>query len=400
MRSTSRFLILALSVVQLTSRALAQHSHITPCLEGFGTELNGCGGCNKTKAIEVTSWDVANYVTDFDMPKAGVEDGGGYNVWWNVEQPGAGCRIMIFEPFKDDEGKNPQTRKGESASVVSRAPGNIVLSTAQSGCFVARVPRKFFVGACCWKDCDIIGAIPSPEPQNQKRSEEVETKSFVQTRAQSEGKKAKHSRIHRARRSPNTINLGNLAGGGGDAPAPPRRECTIAHPVGSTYVRSGRQQIAGYRQSCRTPECEYKTSVTTSVSSTITSETGTENMTGEGLTIGVQAGMNFLAGPSVSASVESSHEWSKTIVETMSRSDTNTTERTTEFSFKLISGGTYAGYFTPDLTCQKFRLNCQEIWGLKSFGQLAKFETVVERCDPARSGEGIPFGEHGITTIN
>jgi hypothetical protein len=72
----------ATSVLILLTRVVcAQNSKAIPCALGSGPN-NGCSYCEEEKAVEVTSWDAATLSSNFDLPQASVQGGGGYNVWW------------------------------------------------------------------------------------------------------------------------------------------------------------------------------------------------------------------------------------------------------------------------------------------------------------------------------
>jgi hypothetical protein len=65
----------------LAPTASARSSSVVPCVVGNGNkEL--CDSCDESKAIEVTSWNNATWVKDFNMGDAPAETGPGYKVYW------------------------------------------------------------------------------------------------------------------------------------------------------------------------------------------------------------------------------------------------------------------------------------------------------------------------------
>ncbi|PVI07522.1 hypothetical protein DM02DRAFT_666829 [Periconia macrospinosa] len=368
--------LLTVVTLHLASGTWAQYSKITPCAKGSGNESNGCSQCSSDKAIEVTPWENATYVKDFHLEKAASRNGGGYNVWWSVEQPAEGCRILLFDPFNSDKG-----------NLNSGVPGNIVLSTAHSGCYTAHVgSRGISAGACCWDDCRVIGAVPdtvAPKTERKKREAKPQF-NVLKVLNEATAKCEEYWAL-----------MGDKA-----------NTCSEPKASGFTYTKSGKQQTDGAILKCDHQGCSITPSITMSASTTITNEKTVEEHQGTSVSVGVEVGASFLIGPSISTSTEINHEWSKTVTETMSRSDTSAVSKTVELQFDLTLGNDYNAWFTPLLRCQAYKLQCS---GPPDFKRKSKknirctepmkFEMQIEMCDPILTEAGQPAGEHGVMTV-
>lgn len=138
----------------LATTALGAKQKIIPCAVGFGPD-NGCGSCDRNQSITFGSWDKPTKSENFHLEAAGSKSGAGYDVWWNVEQPPPGCRTLLFDPYKMERGNlNPKLK------------GNVIMSTANAGCYFTNVgSRGILVGTCCNGDCIAAGGVTTPTPR-------------------------------------------------------------------------------------------------------------------------------------------------------------------------------------------------------------------------------------------
>ncbi|KAF1954849.1 hypothetical protein CC80DRAFT_493599 [Byssothecium circinans] len=355
---------LALSIATiLVQPGHAANSRIVPCAMGFG-EDNGCSYCEGNKSIEVTSWDQPTTVKNFNMESAASKSGAGYDVWWNVQQPAQGCRILLFEPYNTDRG-----------SINSKLAGNVVLSVAHGGCYFSNVgSRGISVGACCNGDCSTAGAVTSGKKRRARRSMPSENPVVGTDNMEA-----------RSWRNPNP----------NDPPSPPPDTkpgvtCSKPAPDGFTYTKAGKQVVYGDTLNCGNSEsCSRSVAVSVSVTSTLSNEKSITKSEGNSVSLSLQAGYSvFPAGPSGSITSTFSKEWSNAVTEGMSMSESRSVTDTVTLSFSLKSNVDYNGWFTPTLKCQAFKLKCT-----------GDVEFSLEKCEPLIDSNNKPSGETGVMVI-
>jgi hypothetical protein len=85
--STRRIKQVFAAAIMITLLPKAFAAKIIPCVKGAGSD-NGCGDCDRTKAIDVLPWSSTKTIPAFDMPSAiSSQGGGGYDVWWVSSLP-------------------------------------------------------------------------------------------------------------------------------------------------------------------------------------------------------------------------------------------------------------------------------------------------------------------------
>ncbi|KAF2636821.1 hypothetical protein P280DRAFT_483421 [Massarina eburnea CBS 473.64] len=354
------FLALAISIATISIQPIqAINWRIIPCAKGFGDD-NGCTSCSRNNSIAITSWDNATTVKNFHMESAASKSGAGYDVWWNIHQPVQGCRVLLFEPYNTDRG-----------SVNQDLSGNVVLSVAHGGCYFSNVgSRGISAGACCHGDCLTAGAVMGGKKKRSRHS----------IRYPSTDAKAR-----RAWSNPNPNSPPS---------APPKEDpgitCSEPRADGFSYTKSGKQVVSGDTLNCgQSVSCSRSTSLSVSVGSTLTNEKSVTKSEGNTVSLNVETGFKMWPiGPEVSVSTGFSHDWSKTVTEGMSMTESKNVTDTLTLEFTLGGNIDYNGWFTPTLNCQSYKMKCT-----------GDVELAVEKCEPALDGNNKPAGESGIMVI-
>ncbi|KAI9656645.1 MAG: hypothetical protein M1831_004555 [Alyxoria varia] len=351
------------AVAAFVPMALAANGPVIPCATGYGKE-NGCGYCQKNASVELGSWKEAKRVDDFTLEGAESKTGAGYDVYWNVPHIDDGCRVILTQPFLQDE-HEPELS------------GNVILTTKHTGCFYAHVGSQGFSAAyCCGNgDCESAGAGGTVDVK--KRSSPLERRrQFAHSKDQD--------------KKPQPVKRG-CWGGKCDAPpeAPegPQITCSKAEPSGDPYTKAGKQEVDGNTLSCNGGEaCGLMPAISVSVSDTVTNEHSTTITQSNGKSISATAGWQWL-GPTATVTAGYNEEWSEAVGDSTSTSTDTAHTKTLTLNVQIMPGSKYNLWFTPTLNCQKMKMKCNDE------------DVEVEKCTPALNGEGNPEGEHGVMTI-
>lgn len=344
-------------LISLVPKAFA--GKVVPCAVGSGND-NGCSYCEDDKGINVTPWSSATAESHFDMPNAASKTGGGYDVWWNIQQPDPGCRIIITEPYSTDKG-----------STDSRLSGNVILSAGYGGCYFAHVgSRSVAAGFCCGSgDCGAAGAAPH------KKKRELLPSRIMR------GLPSDTSDLEvRSWRNPNPEDPK-------PAPPPPAVQCSAPTSDGDTYTKAGPQQIDGQSLNCNGGEsCAMSPDMSVSASTSLMNEESTTHTDSQGFSYSMTAGFMFI-GPTATVTVGYNMDWSNAVTEAASTTSTHTVTKSLTLSIGLVPGANFNLWFTPTLRCQSFKITCNGV------------DQKIEKCTPVLDGNGNPTGDHGVMTV-
>ncbi|KAF2266885.1 hypothetical protein CC78DRAFT_594689 [Lojkania enalia] len=393
--TTIPLLTVATSLLSIAPTAFAGNSKAIPCVIGNGEEAL-CDSCEEDKAIEVTAWSNATWAKDFKMPKAPSQTGPGYDVYWKIEEPAEGCRIMLFEPFNTDKG-----------SINPKIPGTIVLSVNHGGCYMVTVgSRGVAAGACCGDECANIGAIPSTASKKVKREllspPSRVARSMLATKVEPRvinvdarddlgiQDKVEHQNAHRTA-EPKLVRRGS----GGQNPDPFHKKPEAPKPVwnckaekkGPSYSKSGIQQVDGRNFPCRTLGCDMTMDFTITTSSSVSSEKSTTFTNSEGFSVDVTVGWMY-AGPTATTTIGYNKEFSEALSSSTGLSQTDTNSTSVSWRQQVMPGATYNGWMAPYLICQIYSFSCND----------GKEQADMEKCEPWLDGSGKPVGEQSVMT--
>lgn len=136
-----------------------------------------------------------------------------------MEQPDDTCRFLVMDPYTTDKG-----------SIDARLSGNVVLSTAHSGCYWAHIgSRGYSAGFCCGNgDCTAAGGKPWTPPPTKKRDQ-------IPSRIEND---KRPSRVKRQWNRPPP------------ASSAPLVQCSNPVPKGETYTKQGSQQVDADQLNC------------------------------------------------------------------------------------------------------------------------------------------------------
>ncbi|KAL8905960.1 MAG: hypothetical protein Q9171_006471 [Xanthocarpia ochracea] len=364
---------------------------------------NTISSCTDRRCLDCTTGndnlnaeDESRWGTDLAYPQCSVysstafkgaesKEGGGYDVWWNVPQPGPGCQVIVMSPVGQD--------------VPGTNCGNVVMAQKSAGCFHTHLDDTFMTQYCCGEgDCSKAGiggakrsissiadlrargvageaayAIPiSPGPQY----EPVATFSLLD----------KHSK----RASENldaSVGLSLTARAAhfaADIELRRRGDEICGEPtnIGDSYTKSGQQRPVTEVLTCDGDDpCDQLVDKTISVAHTLMSETSTMFDASHGASNTISAGFNFLANRDPNL-----QELSSAITNSFAASDMTDVSTTVSQIYVQVPGTEGYVWFTPTLKCQKKTLVCD--------GK----ELEVEQCDPALLENGEVEGDLGFTT--
>lgn len=177
------------------------------------------------------------------------------------------------------------------------------------------------------------------------------------------------------------------------APAGP--SCTIVGEVQNIGITTGQQRIVTDPQSCDTGPgtCTHTVAVTFEASTALShSQSSSWTVTG-GTSVGVSAGINFLAQGTVETTLTASvgHAWGQETGTTITTGWSNSTSQTI-----VQQVGTHAMLtFTPYYTCWKGDASC----GLDAAGNEIKI-TDMEFCQPSLKQDGGDIiGTYGVVYL-
>ncbi|KAL8655779.1 MAG: hypothetical protein Q9210_000667 [Variospora velana] len=389
------------TAVALVAVVLAGHSYalekpaadtISSCTD---RECSDCTTGNDNLNVE----DESRWGTDSAYPQCSVYssatfkgaesmEGDGYEVWWNVPQPGPGCQVIVMSPVGQD--------------VPGTNCGNIVMAQKSAGCFYTHLDDTFMTQYCCGEgDCSKAGI------DGAKRS--VSSIADLRARGAAGGEPAyavpispgsKHEPVatfplrdkHSKRASENleasagfslTARAAHFAA---DVELRPRGDeiCDEPTNVGDSYTKSGQQTQVTDVLLCNGDEpCDQPVDKTISVAHTLLSETSTMLHASNGASATLSAGFNFLA---TDYSDPASQEFSSAITNSFAATRMTDVSTTVSQIYEQVPGTTGYVWFTPTLKCQKKTLVCD--------GQ----DIEVEQCDPALLENGEVEGNLGFTT--
>lgn len=171
--------------------------------------------------------------------------------------------------------------------------------------------------------------------------------------------------------------------------------CTIVGEVQNIGITTGQQRIVTDPQSCDTGPgtCTHTVAVTFEASTALShSQSSSWTVTG-GTSVGVSAGINFLAQGTVETTLTASvgHAWGQETGTTITTGWSNSTSQTI-----VQQVGTHAMLtFTPYYTCWKGDASC----GLDAAGNEIKI-TDMEFCQPSLKQDGGDIiGTYGVVYL-
>ena len=87
-------------------------------------------------------WPQVSRYSNPSFPGAEAKTGGGYNVYWKIDQPGPSCRVAIMAPYS-------QPSYGSMA--FPAPPGNVILVAGKAGCYFSSIPQGVDIVStfCC-----------------------------------------------------------------------------------------------------------------------------------------------------------------------------------------------------------------------------------------------------------
>ena len=365
MSSKQRSSLLAAAVLlSIAPSATAATTPIIPCKRGWG-DSNGCGFPANASAVTPTAWDKATTVHNFTLPGAEAKLGGGYDVYWSVGHIDETCRVIITQPFTQEEHDE-------------KLSGNVILSVSHPGCYYAHIAGDFAVGYCCGNsDCSNAGAGGIAKrsalsgrggPSERRRSTEISPYAPLEARGWDSTPAPEESK----------------------APEPSKAgwTCENPKPSGDPYKKAGPQQIDGNILDCNGGQvCSLSPSMAVTASNSVTNEKSTTLTDSTGASLSIEAGFNLPVGPTGSVTGTVSQDFSKAVAESLSETKDTSVSKTITMDISLVPGNKYNLWFTPTLECQKMSMKCNDQ------------EVIVEKCDVAKDANGFPEGEHGVMTV-
>ncbi|EAT85242.1 hypothetical protein SNOG_07776 [Parastagonospora nodorum SN15] len=308
----------------LAPTASAGSSSVVPCVVGNGNkEL--CDSCDESKAIEVTSWNNATWVKDFNMGDAPAETGPGYKVYWKIDQPAANCRVLLFDDFNSDKG-----------SIEPGLSGRIRLSVNKGGCYMSTIRSGGVgAGACCGAECVRIGAFPGGTTTKRSEPASKDPTSSPQLYTPRRSRRSKSQWL--SRRNTGGQNKNPFAN------RPASSANWNAKPEGPTYTKSGKQVVDGNSFPCGSDiGCDMSVEFEASVASSVSSEKSTTYTNSEGMSFEAMAGW-MLSGPTATFSVGYNKEFSEAVSSSTGNTNTDTKSKGISFRQQVTPGFQYNG---------------------------------------------------------
>lgn len=310
------------------------------------------------------------------FPRAEAKVGGGYNVYWKIDQPGPGCRVAIMAPYG-------QTMYGSMS--FQAPPGNVVLMAGKAGCYFSSIPREatdLSSTFCCGTgDCAPLSvgnaALLKREDTSLSlfsRTSAAISKSIVSIFFPTQP--YVRLTISQIPRRTSTSLTGKAAlyktlKARDDFDA---RDCKTT-VVGSPFPQAGQQTMVANPQHCDFSPCTFAISHGLTVSTSFgTSQDQTVTNTVGG-SIAVKTGVNFIVEADVTATVE--YSWATAASKGTSTDITNGTTVTVTNTLGQ-QPGTYAFVtFTPTYLCWMTKVNCG-----------GEDSQAMNFCQPQMGGDG------------
>ena len=165
----------------------------------------------------------------------------------------------------------------------------------------------------------------------------------------------------------------------------PTVTCDTPVPQGDSYTKAAPQLKLTGNQVCNTVDpCTRTIQNSIEVSRSITNEKSTTLTTTAGVSVSVEAGLDFLV--DAKSTVTASFEVSQAVEQSVSETDGTTVTATVSETFSQPPGTTGYIWFTPTLNCAKFTVNCNDV------------PIELEKCDPKVLPGGMQDGELGFAT--
>ena len=165
----------------------------------------------------------------------------------------------------------------------------------------------------------------------------------------------------------------------------PTVTCDTPVRQGDSYTKAAPQLKLTSTLICNTVDpCMQNVENSIQVSHSVTNEKSTTLTTTAGVSISVEAGLDFLV--DAKTSVTASLELSQAVEQSTGETDQTTVTATISSTFPQPPGTTGYIWFTPTLDCAKFTVNCNNV------------PIELEKCDPKTLPSGEQAGELGFAT--
>lgn len=223
------------------------------------------------------------------------------------------------------------------------------------------------VGACCWDECEQIGAKPGAnqaEPpkiklKSRDKDRALQSDSERQTDEETHSPYAVRSRYGRRQRMTTNQNKNPF----GDPPPAPAPKWNVCHPfpfdllgespltlqlqckgerIGKGYTKSGKQVVDPNSYPCTGEGCSLTHDFSVSVASSISSEESTTFTNSEGETQNINTGFQWI-GPTVTYDHGWTKDFSEAVATSTGTSTSNTKSKSVSFTQQLTIGYEYNG---------------------------------------------------------
>lgn len=165
----------------------------------------------------------------------------------------------------------------------------------------------------------------------------------------------------------------------------PAVTCDTPVRHGDSYTKAAPQLKLTNNLICNAIDpCTQDIQKSIEVSHSVTNEKSTSLTTTAGVSVSVEAGLDFLV--DAKTSVTASLEVSKAIEQSTSETDETSVTATVSQTFSQPPGTTGYIWFTPTLNCAKFTVKCNDV------------PIEIEKCDPKTLPSGDQAGDLGFAT--